>query len=996
MPRQQKNNYVSFIRRYCFFALCVALVVCACPLATFAQSDTTPGIDLIILLDQSGSMSGRRCSDDSAIPATDPSERRVYTARYFIDYLSFDSRFVNPQRVNRAVVIGFGSPTKTHLLVNLTPLDEQRAVEQAKERIVGENLCDTSFISALELVREVFPPATDVELEDGFRRRMIIVITDGTPYETEKEEAEWTYNQYFQEISDYYTKNLGANYYPLYVIGIDESDTYWPDVGPRWKAFAADAFKVKRIEEVDAQLAAFLCPFLGKTGAGRDCRLQDIGFHFVEPYAKTVSFSFFKYREDSEINLHIPDPNGIGAEVADSNSQILEKTKTTRHEFYAIRKPLPGCWLSAKTGTGRVDVSVDVAFSDMQMVAPSEPHPNVAPLQFLFELKDQDSGEYFPEIPDFPVSFAATLRGPDGSEQLIDIRRKPGVDGVYESVNVPELAAPGTYNLEIQADVVVPPTAPRDSQPEAPAICSEGGLVTISTGMFPVEVFSPAIKILSPATPYLQYKPIENLVLVFTDQNGKAIAMPETTPWFFEVSTVSPSGASLQLPPPSWDSGFYRITEPLVLSETGQYDVVVIAYGSAGKVLFRGETYFETAQNVTLERPALTYPMLMPLSSIVVQLRDLSGNEVAADEQYPLQLKATMIGPGGAQEEMPLDPTGEIGRYQAPVDWVFEETGSYELTVTAAYEKLKAGMSPKEQVAFVTRYFIEASPTLPSFYVLHPDQGKSVKENFYALHGGFPDLFRPLPMTIQVQLRQGEKPARARDLFSGDTNQLFTVTVKNPGGQVLVQDLPLREAIDGNGSLFAADLPQIQMEGTFTATLRLGGRLRDGTDYRNLLPDVVVSFHRGETRLYRAVLWTGRVLAAAVALVVLFFMGSFAWNLLPPYPRGWLIAKETGKVLGGEDLFKQALTRRRKRIILKGDTVRSLNLKRVQITRIVRPLSRGKEKEGIKLKAFGKDSKIPAATGSLFANEKPIPCAQKDNSDRKYEFRYEGIQRKEK
>lgn len=439
-----------------------------------------PGVDLIILIDQSGSMWG-----SAGRPATDPEDLRVDSARYLIDYMAFDNKFVNPHRTNRVVVIGFGSPDKTHIMVNLTSLDTEEGIASAKESIEAESLGNTNFISALRLVREVFPPASDEEVRSGLRRRVIVILTDGGPYDG----RELSYGEYFTEIQDYYANELGADIYPLYTICVDEPGRYWSDVKAHWSTIAGEGHtrRVEDIKEARRVMVSLLCPLLNEPGVGTECRLQEIGEHFMPPYVRSVSFSFLKYDPDAKISLYQPD----GSEVTPNDQNVLEYVSGDYSELWMLDEPQAGCWHSERVGTGKVDVFIQVVFANLEMTRPDEPHPYILPLEFGFELKNT-AGQPIDALLEYPITFEAQLMAPDGSVCPVDIRRTAA--GEYVSTQAAETKMSGPYTLTVQGSTVLPPFDCRPTD----------GSLTIFTNTYQIPTYAPTLEVTEPVSPRIK------------------------------------------------------------------------------------------------------------------------------------------------------------------------------------------------------------------------------------------------------------------------------------------------------------------------------------------------------------------------------------------------------------------------------------------------------------------------------------------------------------
>ncbi|RLC92131.1 MAG: hypothetical protein DRI79_01290 [Chloroflexi bacterium] len=948
-----------------------------------AQAPPSPGVDLIILLDQSGSMSG-----SAGYRATDPTERRVQTAQYLIDYMAFDGNSVHPERTNRVVVVGFGSPGKTHILVPLTSLEDADIISDAKNAIVAENLGNTSFISALELVRQVFPAATDAELESDTRQRLIVLITDGGPYDARAERVEnpYTYADYFEELTDYCDAELSL--FTLYIIGIDDANRYWPQVKSRWEDVAGPghAVRVSSVEEMNREIVRLVCPFLNPDKPADYCQVSVLGYHFIQPYARSVSFSFFKYNPEARITLRRPDATLVNVDCYDKrkwDADVINVTCTetpegnTRDEMYEISNPDPGCWQSAREGTGQVDVFVQPIFNQLWIKNPSGPHPENLPMRFELGLLDSN-GKPIDELPGYPIVMKGHLTMPDGSHQRIDFQQT-GI-GEYISV-IPVLPLiPGPYTLRVQVSTVLTPT------PELRrclTFTQDSLVLPLFESNFQIPVYAPQVEILAPGQPYLRYGPVTELVLGFVDPDGNPIGVPEDTPWSVDLSAQTPSGEIAELPSPQWDSGNYRVDEPFFLGETGPYSLTVALRDDADAELFEYQTVFETTENVYVYSPGPNYPALAPLRMVELELRDSNDEPVEVDPNYPLDIVVRLIRPDGSVEEAALSPAQQPGRYFSTVNWVLEDPSPHSLEIIG-YTNLRAG--EPVQAAFVAHREINVSPNLPYFFVLSPDEEEP--EPTYPLHYWYlPPLlpFARQPMPVRVELRHGNQPARAEEFFITPPDQLFTLEIEGPDGQAWHVNL---QDVSGKGQVFGADVPDLVEPGQYTATVRLDGAIRGGVPTEGAWPPRTVVFQRNDPLLYPILWWFG---IAVVALSIAYPIGRTILNWRLPAVKGKLIAEVIGGRVIDDDLLSR--TKRRHWMVLKGKQIgASLQLRRIKVRRVAKKGRRGDQLiEGVEIWAYNLKGK-EVAHGTMYAKRGQnilIVKGQRTNEDERYQFRYE-------
>jgi hypothetical protein len=973
-----------------------------------AQGGIGDGIDLIILIDQSGSMT---TGDDNVRP-TDPEGLRLDAARYLIEYMAFDNNSVNPDRVNRVTVVGFAGWAE--VLVYPTTLDSSENMKRAQNQIRQQNLGGgTNFLAGLQMIREeIFPRATDVELENDLRRRIIVIITDGSPFYAEAEQANYTQRQYFDEIEDYYLQQFGRERYPLYIVGIDQFNFYWRSAEPFWNTIASPnpldstmtrAFRAVNSEEITTKIISFLCPFLGQTGTDRDCRVVELGQHFVEPYAHTVRFSFFKNQQDSQIELSRPLSQG-GVAVRENDPDVTFIPHNIRTESYEIEFPEPGCWSTTKRGEGRVDVLTDISFKNfLELRQPAITHSQLIPLELVFEAKD-NNGFPITERNGYPVRFEASLQDPNGNIQPIVVAKKAGADGTYVSTNSLQAIVPGEYEVAIKGFVDINP---------ANFACleeNEGGARQLFDKTFVFDVIAPDIQVNYPNRAHFLYTPLDKLILTAIDDQGKEILLSETQPWVLETAIESPSGVDLFITEPKWVNGYYEIYGPFFLNEAGTYKVKLTAKID-GRIFYEQAALFKTAEDIVLLAPQAELPILTPVLTTTVQLQDNNEQPAASNPAFPLRVEAALLDTEGNQlnlTELSVITDTVSGRYQAVTPWILETAGFYTIQITG-YLSSQAATGQFEQVAFLKEFPIQGSNDLPRIEVIKPAQSNSSEENRHALHGGWAEWFRETPMQVRVQLLKGQLPVSPSDVFQGDVSNLITINVEDIQGNAILTNLPLAESNSDQVGLLTAELVGLNEVGKYKVKVQLNSeKLIDGRKYKGIVPEIVVPFELMETNLYRTVRITVIIFLSLLAIVLLTILGFIIWNFLPPYPRGVLIAQTTGfgnkKVLSEFCINCKGL--KRKRIVFKGKETKHLRLKMIKVWRISPVKSSAEKKrvsvlsqkqtqpeEVIKIEAISQDTGKIVASGTLSGTRKrPVACTQRaidpNDGDVRYEFEY--------
>lgn len=1004
-----------------------------------ALEATDDGIDLIILLDQSSSMSK---GGENTQP-TDPDNLRVDAARYLIEYLAFDNASVNPHRVNRVVVIGFG--TYAELLVNLTTLNSEENVEAAKSQIVSQDLGYTNFSSALEMVREVFPPATDAELANNARRRIIVVITDGEPFDCRsfkdddsracperwEDDDPFEIEDYFVEIEEYYEQELGIEKYPLYIVGIDKFNQYWENglkVEPYWRAIASNpeepeqrhTFRTLNSNELTSKILDFLCPFLGDLGVSRDCRIVELGTHFIPPYADMVRFNFFKYRDDSEISLYWPDAQNLNPNpdslpnqtllippADDANINVEYEVHDRRTESYQITSPPAGCWQTSKRGDGRVDVLTDISFKNsLEMVEPSAPHSQLEPLQLAFKATYENGNPIEPQ-PGFDIRFEAQLFDPDGNPVVAPIIEPDGnTQGSYVSTNDLQTPMAGKYTGSIAGFVDIPDTF-GCFEPES----INGRTLRLFDMPFEFEVTAPNLQVTYPNSAHLQYAPLDKIVIDAVNDSGSRIPLPEAPAWSTEATVTSPSGKEVVIPSPVWLSGSYVIGGPMILDETGTYTVTLTSRLPDGYVFHEAQSFFNTIQNIVLLSPPSVFPIYTPILTTSVQLLDGDNQPIGENSNFSLRIEAEVFSSDGdTLEIIPLEPVANTvpGHYALVTDWEFDAAEPYSIHVTGYIQPEGGDLGQPGSVAFVKTFVVTGSDVLPRFEVVKPAEGLSSEENLYALHGGWSDWFQFTPMVIEIELYQGESLVAPSVVFKGDLTGLLTASIEDGNGTVLYENVPLTEFGEGRIGVLALELTELKDVGDYQVRLHLSGELLNGDKYEGVVPDVTVPFRLHETPLYLTVRVVVITFLTLLVIVLVVLLSWFIWGFLPPYPHGILVVKITGIGHSGETIQEFSLNRggiKRKKVVIHKNISSRLKLDRIVVRRATQAQSqRGRKaksmltgnqggsdrEEIIELEAYGRDDKKKrVASGKLYGlRGNRVPCSQTTDDGKRYEFTY--------
>lgn len=902
--------------RFVGVSFCIGLLMMVV-VPAYAQiaDDNNSGIDLFVLIDQSNSMSG------VTNPPSDPNQLRVDTAQYLVDYLGFDA-LTQSNKTNRICVIGFGSPENTHVMVPLTsvsgqtPQQSDQILKNTKQMIVAEQLGNTSVVSALELVADQL---SSTENLGNDRHVVIVLITDGAPYDTRL----LSRNEYFDEIETRYS-NIQAAYntqWTLFVVGIDEQDSYWSLVEPRWQRLAKEAKRVEQSEAMKTEIVGMLSPELGYEG-----NTFGPGEVFVEPYLEWVSFSVFKYTDNMTVTISYPDSPGNLVELNIDNPHVIANQVGERYELWVIQNPTPGQWRIETQDTGKVDIFKQIQYSTIQMTFPTKAHPQYFPLYLRFSIPyGQDL------TTQYPLDFELALTAPDGTVEDATLLSccKLTDDGIFtlSEPYFPDQA--GDYKLHVRAQTTVNVDGSRQT-------------LTIFDDEFTFSTYAPAVSIAQPLSPYLQYLPIPEITFHFTDQLGEIIVEdPDTSPNLI-LHVAVPTGQNTTMALQKVTDGVYRTGSPVALPGDGPKGLEVIAQDEEGLQLFQYMLQINTFRNLSLVEPVAAVPLNSKLSSVSIALLDQEGHKADLSGSFPLTLDMTIFPPQGNPVAGKLIYNLDTKTFDISLPLPTSVQGEYTIHIMG-----KSEIDGKEIVTFEDDLTYIVTTDIPYYQVLSP----TLDHGTYPLHDGLSRANMP----IQLQWVQSNAPVDPARVFVGDPADLISVDIVGPDGFALTE---LKLQPDNNDrSLWGIAVPGLEKEGVYTTTFHFqGAELISQVPYMSF-DNLSIPFAREETTLWRALKFAfGTVLVILAALAIAWAGNEAYERLVPPFPKGVvsIMEYEPGQSAGTQieqiNLFKH----RRRTVIWKpkGGKATAMKLHRIVIRRHAG--RRTGQQEGIKLEAFDK------------------------------------------
>ncbi|MGQ9681909.1 MAG: VWA domain-containing protein [Anaerolineae bacterium] len=653
---------------------------------TLGGEDALGGVDVLVLIDNSGSMYNEydeRMQVKTPGGGSDPHGLRFQAVRHLVTQLTYDNLFEYPGREHRLGVVTFGSGWNTSTDVHLTSLrtndSAQRIqVEEAISRTIRtEPLGDTDFAAAYARAAQEFAVAPP---DNKPRIRAIIMLTDGDPMVSSvtteagpvmywADEDKFQRNpQFVSAYMNMLAKQVGEAFpratephssegYHLWVVFLGRNEPYsrsaWERIvgADHWRLVSSDQMIPEVFNDILSQVydAGLIIP--------EEC--------CVPPYASQAAFSVFgltPLRHDNDIVFRRAD----GSQVFTSDPDVMRYIDYGQGiRRLEMSRPMVGIWHYATRPGIRVKVRFDPVFGKPVLVSPAGAQTQFDEVRVQLALHDH-SGRPLQESPGYPLRIEASLTPPDGSDATPLHLSPTGAGGYLAQERVP-LDETGTYTLTLAAH------APGCDGKEAPLINPTQHAVLVSP---------PAGRLLDPVCAGAQCQPFRMATLrfEFVGADGKPFVVPSNRPvrvWL-ALGTAPP----VQMTPTAdgrYEHTFYvgglgtapdRATVQAVLLRDGRE-----------VPLCRVEMPFASLlAPIAATKPVPEEGSQVPANtSVTVGLELRSGDKpFTADAGYPIDWSASyLLSPQGEQKPLAglgLTPTG---RYEAKV--TFDQAGVWRV-----------------------------------------------------------------------------------------------------------------------------------------------------------------------------------------------------------------------------------------------------------------------------------------------------------------------------
>lgn len=413
------------------------------------------GVDLIYIIDQSGSMMGM----GSTTVRNDPFGKRIEALRALDDQLVRSAKL---GMTNRISVIEFGGRNATYQVsrpqVTVTreviPPIAHPSGEGAVRKMIQDHLNevtttfrgDTDHADALRLARievehlQSNPPAFKPGGFNGIREVIVIMVTDGASY-SKWMSAESLKREAIEEIT---ALKSAADHTHFAVFGINDASRYWQEGwGGFWRALASKdpidgrghAWLLRSADDAVDKITSVLTELIPPATA------TTTNTAFAMPgYVKGVAFNVdFKFPNIPLSTINITDPDGTRYPLTLQNQLLAERY---------VSYPKPGIWQLA-TADALYSVTTTLESEQARLIEPPPLISQHANYLIRYQLSGRGAGGAFRDEPSLPpLDFIVTVESPSGQQQsdTMSLNRSTGEVSATRSWN---FAEQGTYYLRL-------------------------------------------------------------------------------------------------------------------------------------------------------------------------------------------------------------------------------------------------------------------------------------------------------------------------------------------------------------------------------------------------------------------------------------------------------------------------------------------------------------------------------------------------------------------
>jgi hypothetical protein len=414
------------------------------------------GLDVTILIDQSGSMwgaPGQRCGGQSCATRNDQYNHRIGQTKNVIYRLA--EHVENTPFVHRVSVIDFGSDAGVALSnheIRFDPNHPGKALRDARtvvERVVthkdGVNGINTNTPRAMEAALGEYRKMAASRPNTG-RQRVLLIVTDGSPNNPPASDAALQ-DAVRQRANDLNLKGPGEG---LWVVGLNDASNYWNDGdGQFWQGVAGQNHAV--LAETASSKIFTVIQNIVDGWLGSNSKLVTGNEYQCPPYLRRIVFN---------VNFTTP---GSAIRIVDTGGKDVPlgsggpTTNPNTFARFIVDDPAPGAYQLIKDPSRHYTVSVEETSADIRRLSPARATSQAIDARIVFQA-NTGQGTPIALLPAWPIDASIVITPPGGAPA-----RTPANfigDGKWEAKWKPPGA--GIYTVRIEGLVTMPDGTSRD------------------------------------------------------------------------------------------------------------------------------------------------------------------------------------------------------------------------------------------------------------------------------------------------------------------------------------------------------------------------------------------------------------------------------------------------------------------------------------------------------------------------------------------------------
>jgi len=451
-----------------FAALLFALLCAVAPI-TAQNNPPYTGLDIVFLVDQSGSMGGEQFGQEGREPA-DPLGLRFEAIQYALSTLGEFRLSLASQLDVQMAVVAFGD--EAPVVLDWTPIADQAqavawdtrrtellddlSVDTFRALFPDGNLGNTNFSAAFDQAQRLFSG-----LPDEQHLRVIVLLTDGEPCVVSGDLAfrcgdPVGEQDHMDGIIAFTQAEFPAPDYLLYVIALDATGALWRERQVDWETLVREADRAQVAEsssDVGGQFLNILTDIAaivsGVEEFGAVLLPEGETVIPVQPYIRELRLTLFK-TSTAPGNIAIVMPDGTALNAQSPSVRVENQDRAI--EIWHIDMPQPGDWRFTVAAGDQLEAFLQTIPIGVNVTSVSQEYQLYNTARLSFQVTDEN-GSPLPEYPPpYRLRLTAIIAQPDG--QSVEVALTESQTGTYESDFL--LSQMGIYRLSVRGTTEFP------------------------------------------------------------------------------------------------------------------------------------------------------------------------------------------------------------------------------------------------------------------------------------------------------------------------------------------------------------------------------------------------------------------------------------------------------------------------------------------------------------------------------------------------------------